>query len=110
MLTSDYQQVKDVSFVSEEMVRLQWILDDDFIETCGRTNVVIAAYSTAQARLKLYSYLEKLGERTMYADTDSVIFTARPGEWSPPLVDYLGNMTNETPGKKSSLLASSNDV
>lgn len=35
----------------------------------------------------------------MYADTDSVIFIAQPGEWSPPLGDYLGDMTNETPGK-----------
>lgn len=80
MLSSKCQQVKYVSFVSEEMIRLQWILDDDFVETNGRTNVVIAAYTTAQARLKLYSYLETLGDRTLYADTDSVIFTARPGE------------------------------
>lgn len=100
MLTSNRQQVKDVSYVSEEMVRLQWILDDDFVETSGRTNVVIAAYTTAQARLKLYSYLETLGDRTLYADTDSVIFAARPGEWLPSLGDYLGDMTNETPGKK----------
>lgn len=82
------------------MVRLQWILDDDFVETRDRTNVVIAAYTTAQARLKLYSYLERLCDRTLYADTDSIIFTARPGEWSPPLGDYLGDTTEETPGKK----------
>lgn len=62
MVTSNRQQVKDVSYVSEEMVRLQWILDDDFVETSGRTNVEIAAYTTAQARLKLYSYLETLGD------------------------------------------------
>lgn len=100
MLTSNRQQVKDVSYVSDEMVRLQWVLDDNFVETSGRTNVVIAAYTTAQARLILYSYLETLGDRTLYADTDSVIFTARPGEWSPSLGDYLGDMTDETPGKK----------
>lgn len=100
MLTSNHQQVKDVSYVSEEMVRLQWIFDDDFVETSGRTNVVIAAYTTAQARLKLYSFLEILDDRTLYADTDSVIFTTRPGEWSPSLGDYLGDMTDETPGKK----------
>lgn len=29
-----------------------------------------------------------------------VIFTSRTGEWSPPLVDYLGDMTGETPDKK----------
>lgn len=95
MLTSNCQQVKDVSYVSEEMVRLHWILDDDFVETRCRTK-----YTTAQARLKLYSYLERLGDRTLYADTDSIIFTARQGEWSPPLGVYLGDMTDKTPGKK----------
>ncbi|WAR06961.1 hypothetical protein MAR_016919 [Mya arenaria] len=51
-----------------------------FIETSEKTNVVIAAYTTAQARLKLYSYLEKLGPRALYADTDFVIFLTQPGE------------------------------
>ena len=32
-------------------------------------NVVIAAFTTAQARLELYSYLEKLGDRVIYMDT-----------------------------------------
>lgn len=52
MLTSNCQQVKYVSYVSEEMVRPQWILDNDFVVTRGRTNVVFAAYtSTQQHRL-----------------------------------------------------------
>ena len=32
-------------------------------------NVVVAAYVTTQARLKLYSYLEKLETRALYYDT-----------------------------------------
>jgi len=27
--------------------------------------------------------------------TDSVIFLHRPGDWTPPLGSFLGNMTNE---------------
>ena len=61
-----------IKAVSEEMTRLQCVLDD-FLETSGRIIVVISAYTTTQARLKLYTYLEKLGERTLYADTDSVL-------------------------------------
>lgn len=60
-----------------------------------KTNVVIAAFTTAQARLKLYSVLERLQMRTLYFNTDSVIFRSRPGEWVPPLGDYLGELTNE---------------
>ena len=60
-----------------------------------KTNVVIAAFTTAQARLKLYSVLERIQQRVLYFDTDSIIFTSKPGEWVPPLGDYLGELTNE---------------
>jgi hypothetical protein len=65
----------------------------------GRTNVVIAAYTTAQARLKLYGYLERLNTRTLYCDTDSVIYSCRRGEWEPECGDYLGDMTDELSDK-----------
>ncbi|CAC5375852.1 unnamed protein product [Mytilus coruscus] len=97
MLTSDQQEVTCVNFVTDEMIEMRWRNKEEFLETSGRTNVVIAAYTTAQARLKLYSYLDKLGDRVLYADTDSVIFTAKQGEWEPPLGDYLGELTDEVP-------------
>ena len=31
----------------------------------------------------------------MYCDTDSVVFTSRPGDWVPPLGPYLGDLTDE---------------
>ena len=62
VLTSDGQEVQDVSFVRDEIVRLQWVNKDNFVEEFGRANVVIAAYTTAQARLRLYQYLEKIGQ------------------------------------------------
>ncbi|CAC5422864.1 unnamed protein product [Mytilus coruscus] len=61
------------------MVEMRWRNKEEFIEDSGRTNVVIAAYTTAQAIFKLYGYLEKLEDRIVYADTDSVIFTANQG-------------------------------
>jgi len=86
-----------VRFINKEMVQMDWVHKEDFIETSGITNVVIAAYTTAQARLKLYQYLERLYRRALYADTDSIIFTVAPGEWEPELGDYLGDLTNEIP-------------
>jgi hypothetical protein len=62
--------------------------------------VQVAANTTAQARLKLYSYLEQLGPRALYADTDSVVYTSRPGEWKPELGDYLGDLTDEVPDNR----------
>ena len=74
MMTSSSQVIKNVRFVSQEMVHTDWLYLDDFVEVSGRTNVVNAAYTTAQARLKLYGYLERLNTRTLYCDTDSVIY------------------------------------
>lgn len=95
MMTSDEQSIKNVRFISDEAVQLDWVYSDDFISASCRTNVVIAAYTTAQARLTLYNYLEKLDRRALYCDTDSIVFTTSPGQWEPTLGDYLGDLTNE---------------
>ncbi|XP_060560804.1 uncharacterized protein LOC132720652 [Ruditapes philippinarum] len=58
MMTSDQQEVKNVRFINDEAVQLDWAYTSDFIETSCRTNIIVAAYTTAQARFKLYSYLQ----------------------------------------------------
>lgn len=98
MMTSDSQEVKNVRFVSDEMVRMEQAYTKDFIEASGRTNVVVAAYTTAQARLQLYSYLECLGTRSLYCDTDSIVFIVKADQWEPELGDYLGDLTDEVNG------------
>ena len=87
--------MKNKRFVNNETVQLDWVYNDDFIKASARTNVIIAAYTTAQARLKLYSYLKLLGERVLYCDTDSVVFITSPGQQEPPLGVYLGDLTDE---------------
>lgn len=70
----------------------------DAVEPSVTSNVVIAAYTTAHARLKLYSYIEKLGKRVLYFDTDSVIYVSKPGDYEPPTGNFLGEMTCELTG------------
>ena len=100
-----------------------WEYKDEAADTLDIVNVVTAAYVTAQARLKLYSYLEKLGDRATYYDTgmhtwfiivffppqpsvqsstyqvlvvsDSILYIAREGEWDVPTGSSLGEMTDE---------------
>ena len=79
MLTSDQIYVTDASFVSDDVLEIRYENNDDFVEPNARTNVVIAAFTTAHARLKLYSVLEQLKERVVYYHTDSVIYTSKPG-------------------------------
>jgi hypothetical protein len=47
------------------------------------TNIPIASFTTAYARVKLYKLLESLGERVLYTDTDSVIFISRENDTNP---------------------------
>ena len=63
-----------------------------------KINVFIAAFTTAQARLKSYGALDTLQERVLYFDTDSVIFKTREGQETLPLGRFLGEFTNKTPG------------
>ena len=76
-------------------MNFMFVHEEDFIEPGIRTNVIIAAFTTASARLKLYAILDKLGECVLYYDTDSVMFTCKEGDWVPPQEDYLGELTNE---------------
>lgn len=97
-LTSDREEVTCVNYVSDNFVEMRWKYKENFVDTNPKTNVVIAAYTTTQARLKLYSYLETLGSRALYADTDSVVFSTKQGQLKPELNDFLGDLTDEVPG------------
>ena len=61
--------VMAIRFVGEERVEVKYHDEDRFVEDPKTTNVIIAAWVTAQARLKLYTYLEELGDRVFYMDT-----------------------------------------
>lgn len=95
-LTNPGIEVTDIMDLNDDGPLLVTYKAVDEAITPGRhSSAVIAAYVTATARLKLYSYLEDLGERALYFDTDSVIFTHRPGQYSPPVGDFLGDLTDE---------------
>ena len=71
------------------------------MEASGNTSCVIAAITTAEARLVLYNYLDKLGDRVVYMDTDSIIYLTRPNDaYKVPLGNYLGDMTDELDGAR----------
>jgi len=98
------------------MMAVSYTNKDDFVEAMGNTNVVIASFTTAQARLRLYEHIEKLCDRVLYFDTgskliifnlfifinyrfssDSVIYIAHTDreEYQVPIGSYLGDMTDE---------------
>lgn len=62
-------------------------------------NIAMAAMITSHARCRLWKELNKLGERVLYHDTDSIIYEHRPGEYNIPVGKYLGEWECETGGK-----------
>ena len=57
LLTCQSTQVKDIQFVNHECVEVYYTRGDRFIPTSDKTNLMIAAFNTVHARLKLYSVL-----------------------------------------------------
>ena len=97
-LDSDQYVVKDAQMINDEMVEIQYIEKEGFVEENDKVNIVIAAFTTAYARLKLYDLLDLLQERVLYYDTDSVVYVHEPGKPDPPLGDCLGDLTDELKG------------
>ncbi|ESO99215.1 hypothetical protein LOTGIDRAFT_239739 [Lottia gigantea] len=95
LLTDVTQSIKDVQLVNDNMVMVERLKLEEHVQPSQITNVVIAAFVTAQARLKLYSVLEPLAERVCYFDTDSVIYVHHPDQWNPPRGNSLGEWKDE---------------
>ncbi|XP_041478761.1 uncharacterized protein LOC121426498 isoform X1 [Lytechinus variegatus] len=95
-LNDDSVIVQDI-LILNELLQLNFSRAEGFVDQNVNTNIIIATFTTAMARLKLYSVLEKLDDRVLYYDTDSVVFRTDPSlEPSDPKTgDYLGDLTNE---------------
>ena len=98
LLTSNEFEVSNARIVSDNMMEVQYKSVGDFTEPNSKANVVVAAFTTAYARLKLYDLLDLLQEQVLYYDTDSVIYVSEPGKPEPPLGNYLGDLTDELDG------------
>ena len=81
--------------MKDEILEIWYEYGDKLVQPDPNTNVVIAAFTTAYARLQLYDELDMLQERVMYYDTDSVIYLSQPGQPEPWLSNYIGDFTDE---------------
>ena len=98
LLYADEVEVCDARIVNENIIEVQYRNPEEFVEQNNKVNVVIAAFTTAYARLKLYDLLDLLQERVLYYDTDSVIYVHKPDQPDPPLGNYLGDLTDKLNG------------
>ncbi|EFA12679.1 hypothetical protein TcasGA2_TC010703 [Tribolium castaneum] len=87
--------VNSITIINPDVLLVTYEQVEEAITPLRTVSVPIAAYTTSSARLELYKYLEQLGRRVLYFDTDSDFFTQMDGEWEPPTGDFLGDLTDE---------------
>jgi hypothetical protein len=60
------------------MLQIDYKYKGCYVENDFNTNIFIAAFTTANVRLRLYKMLDILGESLVYYDTDSFVYTGCP--------------------------------
>lgn len=67
-------EVNHIVEINEETIIVNYENKEEAVEPLTTVNVCTAAYTTTQARLKLYTFLEKLQDRVLYFDTGDNFF------------------------------------
>uniref|UniRef100_A0A8W8JGF1 DNA-directed DNA polymerase n=1 Tax=Magallana gigas TaxID=29159 RepID=A0A8W8JGF1_MAGGI len=83
--------------ISRDTLQFEWSNHLLFMPSDCKTNIFLASFTTAHARLRLFSVLDRLGESVLYFDTDSIIFKTLKSDdlHYLPIGNYLGELTNE---------------
>ena len=95
IMTDKSKDVCDFPVMNDDVMEIEFKNSSDFEPISQKTNPVIAAFCTSWARIKLWNTMYELGDRVLYHDTDSVIFSSTPDDTMPALGNYLGQLTDE---------------
>ena len=95
LIKDDRQIIHKIEIANEQTVEVSHSFEHSCQPIQANVNIFVACFTTSYARLKLYDALDKLQERVLYIDTDSVIYTKKPAESSIPVGNYLGEFSNE---------------
>ena len=100
--TSRTKRVTDATLVGDDLMLLQYQLIDDAADAPRKTNVILAAFTTAHARIILYKNMQlvKNPRNVLYCDTDSIMYIHDRSQseiMDIPIGSGLGEMTNELP-------------
>ena len=68
-------KIADWHILSDDMALLESEYTNEFIPENMSTNIVLASFTTAHARLHLFDVFHHLGEAVLYFDTDSIILS-----------------------------------
>ena len=95
LVSNPLHEITNLRICSEKVLEVVYSTHGVECVENGKTNLFVASFTTCHARLKLYSYLKRLGKQVLYFDTDSVIYSHVPGEEELDNGGYLGDLTDE---------------
>jgi hypothetical protein len=111
LLANPSLEIKDLHVITDCRCMFEYDYVRGFLPEMSHVNIFIAAFTTANARMRLYDVLVKLDRRVIYFDTDSVVYEYNENdhtEYIPDMGDHLGQWTNElSEGEHISEFASS---
>ena len=93
LVSDDTKIIKSFNVLSEEAVEVFY--SNKVIDNLTDTSLIHGCFVTAHGRLDLYKEMEKLGDRLLYVDTDSLFYRWKPKQYKPVLGRFLGDLTNE---------------
>ncbi len=100
IVSSPKSLIKNFHVLSDDIMHLETVDTINFTEQDLKSNVIISIFTTAWARLKLWTVMMQLGERVLYTDTDSLIYVSRPFLPDLPTGEFLGDLADELSCKK----------
>jgi len=74
LLLDDTLEISNTININENMVQVTFKYKSYYVQGIFSTNVYIAAFTTLNARLRLYDMLDKLGQSVACYDTDSIVY------------------------------------
>jgi hypothetical protein len=93
MLNNDQLIIQSADISLENCIQVYY--SQKYQEGSTEISIPIASFVTCHARLKLLSEIQKLNDRVLYFDTDSIIYISKPEYYEPKLGDNLGEFTSE---------------
>ena len=104
LLTDEKKELTSEVQVSDETLMATWKYRDDEDARANLTNIAVASFVTAYARLELLRHMRTIEAirpgSLSYFDTDSVVYLRKLTDPEIPTGDYLGDLTDEAPGKR----------
>ena len=97
IIDSNETEISSIRYLSENCVAvLSKNKSIDTLNFTNNTNIYLAVFTTAHARMRLLKLLLKVGDRFVYCDTDSVIYEISPNsDENLPTGEFMGDLTSE---------------